>query len=140
MGELNKISGAYGGGSPRKNYKNSKITPIATPPENKNVSLYEGVVKSLYLNNQVSSEDVQHFVQLLVDLKNNTPTPVDLSSLFILTLFNPINNLYKDGSINDQFLTILISKLTAILELTPIDKPKKIIKDKVSAISKNYKK
>lgn len=134
MGELNKISGAYSGGSPRKNYKNSKITPIATPPENKNVSMYEGVVKSLYLNNQVNSEDVQHFVQLLVDLKDNTPTPVDLSSLLILSLFSPINNLYKDGSINDQFLTNLISKLTSILELTPHPTIEPNIKEKLSIL------
>jgi|TARA_B110000908_G_scaffold97660_1_gene115280 hypothetical protein len=133
MGELKKISGAYGGGSPRKNYKASKIT-TTNLTESKNVFMYEGVVKSLYLNNQVSSGDVQHFIHLLVDLKNHTPTSGDLSSLFILTLFNPITDLYKGGLVDDQFITNLISKLTAILELTQFPSPEPNIKEKLSIL------
>jgi hypothetical protein len=140
MGNIKKISGAYGGGSPRKNYKNS--TPNITPSslETKNVTMYEGVVKNLYLNNQMSSEDVQHFIYLLEGLKNETSTTVNLDAKFITTLITPINLLYLDGSINKKFLTNLISKLTDILELTPLPIPQKQIKDKTSAISKNYKK
>lgn len=142
MGELNKISGAYSGGSPRKNYTTSKKTITPTSPETENVSMYEGVVKSLYLNNQMSGEDVQHFIYLLGGLKNNTPTTVDLDSKFILTLLTPINKLYIDGSINDQFLTNLISKLTAILELTPLPVWEPTIKEKLSSLEgvKNSKK
>ena len=57
-----------------------------------------------------------------------------MSSLLILSLFNPINNLYKDGLINDQFITNLISKSTAILELTPNPTIEPNIKEKLSIL------
>jgi hypothetical protein len=134
MGELNKISGAYNGGSPRKNYKNSVKSSTPIPPETESVSMYEGVVKSLYLNNQMGGEDIQHFIYLLGGLRNNTPTTVNLDSKFVLTLLTPINKLYIDGSINDQFLTNLMSKLTAILELTPLPIWEPTIKEKLSSL------
>ena len=134
MGNIKKISGAYGGGSPRKNYKNSTKTIIPTSPETEKVTMYEGVVKNLYLNNQMSSEDVQHFIYLLEGLKNGTSTTVNLDSKFILTLITPINELYLDGSINEKFLTNLISKLTDILELTPLPILEPTIKDKLSSL------
>ena len=134
MGNLNKLSGAYKGGSPRKNYKSSIKSIVPTSPETKDITIYEGVVKNLYLNNHMSSEDVQHFIYLLEGLKNGTSTVVNLDAKFILTLITPINSMHSDGSINEKFLTNMISNLTDILELTPFPTPTPTVKDKLSSL------
>ena len=51
-----------------------------------------------------------------------------------------MEKLYLDGKLTQLNLKYLVASFENTLELTPIEKPKKIIKDKVSAISKNYKK
>ena len=133
MSTIGKILGAYKGGSPRRQNPNSKITPQPKDINEKNVSMYEGVLQGLYLNNQLTSEDINHLILLLDRLKSNSTPQIDENlSNYIPTFFTPISEMYIGGSINVEFISSLISKLIAILELTPFPKFEKVIKDTLS--------
>ena len=133
MSTLGKTSGAYKGGSPRVQNPNSKKTSNPADLYGESTSMYIGLIKGLYLNNQMSVEDVNHFISLLSKLKSNTPYTLDVElSNYIPTFFNPISKMYKDGNINDDFITNVISGVTSILELIPFPIQSKIIKDKLS--------
>lgn len=133
MSTIDKISGAYKGGSPRIQKPTSKITLLPKDLHGASASMYVGVVQGLYLNNQISSEDIYHLCNFLGKLKINLPPSLpDNVSNYISLISNPILEMYKGGGVNEDFLSNLISRFTSILELTPHPTIQKTIKETLS--------
>lgn len=141
MGNLNKLSGGYKGGSLRKNYKNSVKAKIDTSIKKLELDEISETIGKKFIHKEISKSSITIFVNSLKSLyQDDFQFNVDPTNIFLQKSLIYIRDLYNVDKITRENLEYLTASLITVLQLPQIDKPTKQIKDKVSAISKNYKK
>tara|TARA_R110000803_G_C11866831_1_gene307916 strand:+ start:137 stop:556 length:420 start_codon:yes stop_codon:yes gene_type:complete len=138
MGELKKISGAYGGGSPRKNYKTKGEIDTSIKPQELNE-----VIKTIdkkFIHKEFTKSNLTVFINSLKSLYvDDFIFSTNQNNPFLSSTLEYLKDLHGTNKLTDTNLEYLTTSLSNTLTLTQIDKPVKQIKDRISALSKNYK-